>query len=162
MIQLTNSACIDAPADVVWSALADLESVHLWVEPIKSAHCVGGKSSGVGTARVCELAGGISIRENWTAWDEGRSFEYDAIGMPLIERASNRWTLQPENGQTLLVSEAEITLKGGLFGRMLEPLMRPMMKAMGPRSLASLKYLIENGTPYQGKHKTLPLAPVSC
>ena len=82
--------------------------------------------------------------------------------MPLIERATNRWTLHSEDGKTLVVSEAKIVLKGGVLGRLLEPIMRRPMKAMGPRTLASLKYLVEKGTPYPSKHSTLPIGPVTC
>jgi len=67
-----------------------------------------------------------------------------------------------DGGKTLLISHAEITLKGGIFGKLLEPFMRPMMRAMGPRALASLKYLVEQGMPFQGKHSKLALAPVTC
>jgi len=163
MIELTNSACIEASTDKVWVVLADLEGVHTWVEPIKSARCIDGKSRGLGAIRVCDLSGGISITEEWTAWDEGKSFEYIAVGMPLIERATNRWELHREKGdKTLLISHAEIILKGGVFGKLLEPVMRPVMKAMGPRTLASLKHLVEHGTPFQGKHSKLALAPVTC
>ena len=82
--------------------------------------------------------------------------------MPIIESATNRWTLYPQGHMTLGVSEAEIVLKGGLFGRLLEPIMRGQMKALGPRSLASLKYLVENGKPYPDIHSELALAPVNC
>jgi len=163
MIELTNSACIEASTDKVWAILADLESVYKWVEPIRNARCIGGKSRGLGTTRICDLSGGFSITEEWTAWDEGNSFEYVAFGMPLIERATNRWELHREDGgKTLLISHAEITLKGGFLGKLLEPIMRRAMKSMGPRSLASFKYLAEHGTPYQGKHSNLALAPAAC
>lgn len=162
MITLRNTACIEAPTNKVWSALADLESVDAWVEPIKRARCDGDKSQGVGASRTCDLAGGISIREHWTSWNDGQSFEYTAVGMPLIERATNRWTLHSEDDKTLVVSETEIVLKGGMFGRILEPFMRLPMKALGPRTLASLKYWVENGTRYPGKHSKLRSAPVTC
>lgn len=162
MIKLTNTACIDAPIEKVLAVLADLERVPSWVEPIKRAHCDGGKSSGVGASRTCDLAGGISIKERWTAWDEGKSFEYEAFGMPLIKRTTNRWTLQAEGEKALVVSDAEIELKGGLFARLLEHLIPPAMKAMGRRTLTALGYLVENSLPYQGKHRTLALAPRAC
>lgn len=162
VIKLTNQACINAPASEVWRVLADLESVPSWGEPIKRAQCDGDKTTGVGASRVCDLSGGVTISELWTAWDEGKSFEYDASGMPLIKRATNRWTLQPAGDKTLVVSEAEIELKGGIFAKLLEPLLRPAMKSMGPRTLAALAYLVENGKPYINKHRTLPLLPTSC
>ena len=162
MIRLKNIACIDAPADKVWSVLADLESVPSWVEAIQSARCNGDKTSGVGASRVCDLSGGMTIRERWTKWDEGKSFEYVAFGMPLIKRATNRWTLEAEGSRTLVSSDAEIELKGGFFRKLLEPIMRPAMKAMGSRTLAALGYLVEHGEPYPGRHRTLPLLPTTC
>lgn len=162
MIRLTNVGCIDAPVEKVWAVLADLEAVDRWVEPIKRAHCGKDKSYGVGASRVCELSNGLSVTEHWTEWEEGRSFAYEASGMPMVRRATNRWTLHSENGKTLVTSEAEIVLKGGLFSRPLEFLMRPMMKSLGPRTLAALSYFVEHGEPFTGKHKKLPLAPMNC
>ena len=162
MIKLSTSACIEASTDTVWALLANLENIHAWVEPIISSHCTGEKSRGIGATRVCNLSGGISVTEEWTAWDEGRSFEYIASGMPLVKRATNRWVLHPHGNQTLVVSHAEITLKGGALAKLLEPAMRRAIKTMGPRSLAAFKYLVEHGVPYQGKHNELALAPVAC
>ncbi len=67
-----------------------------------------------------------------------------------------------ENGQTLLTSQAEIVLKGGIFGKLLEPLMYQMSKRMGANALAAFKYLVENGKPYKGKHSSLPRVPIAC
>jgi len=162
MIKLKNEACIDAPAEKVWSVLADLEAVGNWVEPIVSAHCDSEVSNGVGTSRVCKLSNGLSIKERWIAWDEGSSFEYETVGAAFIKRASNRWTVKLRNGKTLVTSEAEVELKGGFLSKPLELLMRPLMRAMGPRSLAALAYLVEHDKPYQGNHSKLPLAPITC
>ena len=162
MIKLKNTACIEAPADEVWAILADLECIDLWVEPVQLARCEGKITRGVGAERVCDLSGGVSITERWTDWTEGKSFQYAAFGMPLVKRATNRWTLHPEDGKTLVTSEAEIELKGGFLSRFLEIMMRPAMKALGPRSLSALAYLVENGAPYPAPHRQLPMVPTSC
>jgi Polyketide cyclase / dehydrase and lipid transport len=163
MIKMSGSVCVDAPAAAVWEQLAKLEDIKLWAEPIRRATCAGGPSHGVGAQRRCELAGNIVVEERWTAWDEGRSFRYEGYGIPLVKRASNTWTVSPHGArQTLLTSEAEIELKGGLVGKLLEPLMGLAMRRMAPNSLAAFKYLVENGRPYEGKHSTLPRAAVSC
>ncbi|WP_109355497.1 SRPBCC family protein [Sphingorhabdus sp. EL138] len=162
MITLINTACIVAPAEEVWIVLSDLEGVSSWVEAIEVAHCVGGQASGVGASRVCELNNGLSIKEKWVEWEVGRSFKYEAVGMPFMKRATNHWSLQEVAGKTLLTSKAEIELKGGRFGRLLEPLMKLLMQSMGPRSLAALAYRVETGKPYQGKHRNLPRVPSTC
>jgi hypothetical protein len=62
----------------VWARLARLEDIRLWSEAIVDARCEGDRSRGVGAERTCDLRGGITIREHWIAWDEGRSFTYEA------------------------------------------------------------------------------------
>lgn len=162
MIRLVNSACIESSMEAVWRALSNLENVTLWAEPILEAYCSGETKRGVGAVRVCKLKGNMTIKEKWITWDEGHSFSYVGDGMPLIKSAKNTWSIKNENGKTLLVSEAEIEFKGGLFGKLLEFMMASAMRRMGPPTLAAFKYWVEHGRPFEGKHSSLPIAPVTC
>jgi hypothetical protein len=163
MIRLSASVCIDAPVAVVWEQLARLEEIRLWAEPIKRATCAAGRSRGVGALRRCELAGNLIVEERWTAWEEGRSFRYEGFGLPGVKYAVNTWSVAPHGpSQTLLTTNAEVELKGGRLGRLLEPLMRFAMSRMAPSSLAAFKYLVENGRPFEGRHSELPRAPATC
>jgi hypothetical protein len=162
MIKLAASVCIEAPADVVWAQLAKLEDIQLWSDAVLQARCEGPLTEGVGAERTCELVGRRTINERWVAWDEGCSFTYEGVGIPLMKRASNRWSVLPQGAKSLLMSEAEVEIKGGVVGRVLEPVVGPMMRRMGPRALASFKYLVEHGQPYEGKASELPPAPSRC
>ena len=162
MIKLFASVCIEAPADIVWARLAKLEDIALWSEAVVDARWEGAISHGVGAERTCELAGKRTIKERWVAWEEGRSFTYEGFGIPLVKRAANRWSVLPHGEQALLTSEAELELKGGVLGRMLEPLIGPLMRRMAPNALAGFKYLVEHGHPYAGKAARLPRAPAAC
>jgi hypothetical protein len=162
MIKLFASVCIEAPAEAVWVQLAKLEDIQLWSEAVIQARCEGLIAQGIGAERTCELVGNRTIQERWTAWDEGRSFEYEGIGIPMMRRASNRWSVIAQGKRSLLVSEAELELKGGLFGRLLEPVLGPLMQGMAPGALASFKYLVEQGRPYAGKASELPSVPAQC
>jgi hypothetical protein len=163
MIRLSGSVCIDAPAAAVWEQLARLEDIKLWAEPIHRATCEAGRSRGVGARRRCELSGNVVVEERWVAWDEGRSFRYEGFGIPLVKRASNTWSVSPHGErQTLLTSEAEVEIKWGWPGTLLEPLLGFAMRRMAPNSLAAFKYLVEHGRPYEGKHSRLPRAPATC
>ena len=122
MIRLSGSVCIDAPSEDVWARLARLEDIRLWSEAVLDARCEGAVSRGVGAERTCDLRGGVRIKERWLAWNEGRSFTYEGVGIPLVARARNEWTVQAEGDRTLLGSRAEVVLKGGRFGRLLEPI----------------------------------------
>jgi hypothetical protein len=161
MIKLHASVCIDASADLVWQTLAKLEDIQLWSEAVLAARCEG-LSQGVGAERTCDLRGNITIKERWLAWDEGKSFTYEGIGIPMIKRAKNTWTVHPEGEKTLLTSDAEVELRGGLVGRLLEPVIAPQMRRLAPSSLAALKYLVENGKPPSGRHAELLPIPSLC
>jgi len=162
MIKLSASVCIEAPTDIVWARLAKLEDIQLWSDAVRHARCDGPVAQGVGAERTCELVGKRTIRERWVAWDEGHSFAYEGFGIPLMKRARNRWSVVPHDGKSLLISDAEVEIKGGVFGRMLEPILGPLMRRMAPSALAGFKYLVEHGQPYDGKAANLPRPPAGC
>ncbi len=155
-MKLRSTACIEAPKDKVWEVLSDIANIHMWVAPIASAKCVGAQTTGVGTVRVCELGANIQVKEDFTEWHEGYSFTYQACNAPMIKFAKNSWSIQAVNGKTLLTSEAEVTLKGGMFGKLLLPFMYLWSKKLGADSLAAFKYLVEEGHAYTGKASRLP------
>jgi ligand-binding SRPBCC domain-containing protein len=162
MIRLCASVCIDAPAEVVWARLASLEDIRLWSEAVLDARCEGARSQGVGAERTCDLRGGITIRERWLRWDEGRSFTYEGVGIPFVAWARNEWSVQPEGDQALLTSEAVVVLKGGPLGRLLEPFAAYQSNRIGRRTLAAFKYLVEHGQPPPVKHAKLPRVATAC
>lgn len=160
MLKMTDSSCIDAPVAAVWAVLSDLEAIHLWVEAIRHAHYPA-QRRGVGALRVCELKQ-ATIHETIVEWDEGRSFKYRGEGAPMMKSAPNRWSVEARGDQTLVTSTAEVVLKGGFLGRLLEPLVRALAARVGEQSLAALKYLVEHGHPYPGKARELGPAPALC
>ena len=70
------------------------------------------------------------------------------------ETIATKCFLKAKNGKTLLTTESEVVLKGGIFGKILEPLMLLISKKMGSDALSAFKYLVENGQPYEGKHSS--------
>lgn len=160
MLKMTGSVCIDAPMAAVWAVLSDLESIHLWVDSIQRSHCPD-QSRGVGALRVCELKQ-ATIKETIVDWHEGRSFTYRGEGAPMMQSATNTWSVEAHGDQTLVTSSAEVVLKGGIFGRLLEPLLQALAGRLGVQSLAALKYLVEHGHPYPGKARELGPAPALC
>jgi ligand-binding SRPBCC domain-containing protein len=157
---MTTTACIDAPANEVWAVLSRLDAIQLWVRSIEHSHCPG-QSRGVGALRVCELKQ-ATIRETFLEWEEGRSFTYQGEGAPMMQRAINRWSVEAQGNRTLVTSSAEVVVKGGVFGRLLEPLLGLVFVRLGARSMASLKYLVEHGEPFSGSARNLVAAPIAC
>lgn len=162
MFTISRSVCIDAPASKVWQVLSHLEAIHLWVEPIRHSYCEGSATRGRDAVRVCELGGNIKVRETIVEWIEGKSFAYSGEGAPLAKRAVNRWTVEECGSQSLVTTSAEVDLKGGIFGRLLEPLFAVVAGRMGVRSLAGLKFFVETGKPYAGDARRLLPIPAAC
>ena len=162
MIRLEASVCIEAPASVVWARLAKLEDIQLWSDSVLHASCDAETSQGVGAERICQLQGNRTIREKWIAWDEGHSFTYEGFGIPMMKRARNQWSVVSQGQKSLLITEAEVEIKGGVFGRMIEPILGPVMRRMAPGALAGFKYLVEHGQPFDGKTSSLPRPPAKC
>jgi hypothetical protein len=160
MLKMTDSACVDAPVAAVWAVLSDLVAIHLWVEAIRHSHCPA-QRRGVGALRVCELKQ-ATIHETIVEWDEGRSFKYRGQGAPMMKSATNSWSVEARGDQTLVTSTAEVAIKGGFLGSLLELLVRALAARLGAQSLPALKYLVEHGHPYPGKARELGPAPALC
>lgn len=96
------------------------------------------------------------------SWDEGHSFAYEGVGIPFVASAKNAWTVRAEGVQTLLMSEAEVVLKGGPARIVLEPIVAYQLKRTGRRTLAAFKYFVERGKPPEIKHAKLPRAAAAC
>jgi carbon monoxide dehydrogenase subunit G len=145
VIRLSAEVCIDAPVAQVWKVLSDLEGIVRWVPAIRRAHCPGAQR-GLGASRVCELSQ-ATIVETIEAWDEGKSFVYRGEGAPMMRGARNHWAVEARGEQTVVTTHAEVSLAGGWLGRLLEPLARWFFGRLGRQTLASLKFLVENGQP---------------
>jgi hypothetical protein len=162
MIKLVATVCIEAPAATVWAQLAQLEDIQLWSAAVVRARCDGAVTRGVGAERTCDLVGNVTITERWVAWEDGHSFTYEGRGIPLMQRATNRWSVVPQGAKALLTSEATVEIKGGRLGRLLEPILGPVLRRTAPQALAAFKYFVEHGQPYIGKAADLPVAAVTC
>jgi len=162
MLKMKASACINASVESTWNTLADVENIYLWSELVVSSECSGSQKSGVGTARTCHIGKSVVITERWIFWQEGESYTYEGFNLPLVKSAKNTWSVKADNGKTLLTTESEVVLKGGIFGKLLEPLMLLVSKKMGSNALSAFKYLVENGKPFEGKHSSLPRVSSFC
>ena len=138
------------------------EEIELWSEAVIAAECPVGRSHGVGAERVCRLTGGVTIRERWLDWDEGVGFVYEGVGIPLVASARNRWALEPSGDRTLLVSEAEVRLRGGFLGRLLSPLVSFQIGRVATRTLAAFAYVVERGEAPASQHRRLPVPAPAC
>jgi carbon monoxide dehydrogenase subunit G len=161
-MRLKTSICIEAPKEQVWDVLSDIENISLWSDAVTSAKA-DSDARAVGVTRTCQLKNNTTIFERWIDWREGESYTYQGFNLPLVKTAQNKWSVDAlSEGTTLLTTVADVELKGGRFGRFLEPLVRLMSAKMGNQALASFKYLVEQGKPFDSQHASLPRPSAIC
>jgi hypothetical protein len=162
MLRLSASVCVNAPVKKVWTALSKLDAIQDWSGSIHRSYCESEQTRGVDTVRVCELGRNVTVRETIVAWEEGRSFTYIGQGIPFLKRAQNTWSVEARGEQTIVLSKAEVEFKGGLLGRMFEPILLLVSQREARKSLVAFKFLVENGKPYEGNTKTLFKLSLTC
>lgn len=162
MFRMTKSACVEAPVDVVWKHLAQLDQIPLWTDAIRHASVAGECTAGIGAVRTCELRGNRKLHERIVAWEEGVSFTYESTDAPMMKLARNTWSVRAEGGRTLVTSDAEIELGGGIFGWLFGWILVSLLSLLLPNPLAKFKYWVEHGRPYEGKASKLPAPAALC
>jgi uncharacterized membrane protein len=89
---------IAAPADVVWSVIADVERWPSWTDSIDEVRITSAGPLAVGSAASIKQPG--MPRATWTVteWDAGRSFTWEATGPGI--RTSGVHTVEPTGDGT--------------------------------------------------------------
>jgi uncharacterized membrane protein len=118
---------VDAPADVVWRLMADVERWHTWTASIESIHIAdpgdaeGGEPLGSGGTAVVRQPGFPKAEWAVTEWRPGRSFTWESPAPGL--RSVGVHSVEPDGSaaSTVTLAISQTGLLGGpmavLFGR---------------------------------------------
>ena len=129
--RLVHRIFIEAPPEIVWSAIADLEAVREYNPGISGASLTPGPREGVGAGRRCTTKQGDLV-ERVIGWDEPKAIEMQLVSSPWPVKGM-RWrtALAPNGGGTDLFQDLSYAPQG-LLGTVLNVLMmrRTMDKAL--------------------------------
>ena len=145
MSTFTVETVVDAPADRVWAALADIGEIHVWNPGLVDSHVEGDQATGVGAARHCDLGGRNYLKESVVEWKPGHALTMRIVETSLpFDSADIRFRLEPADGSTRITCEPEYRLRFGPIGSLLDALYvrRTYRKGM-QELLASLKRHVE-------------------
>lgn len=159
-MNLMETVVIDRPAAEVWRLLGDgFGEASVWASSIDSSRRVGepALAGAPARARECHVAvrGADRLVEELEDYDDARmSLTYVlATGMQHVARAArNTWSVTPLGAQ-----RAELTIRAEVewapAGRILAPLLRPYLRAMGRRNADDFKAYVETGCPSARKRR---------
>ena len=92
-----------ATPEKVWESLTSDESLAAWGPSIKNVTWTSPRPFGVGTTREVIAPGGMTVRERYFHWDEGRNhsfYVYEAT-VPVFHRFAEDYLVEPDGDQTL-------------------------------------------------------------
>jgi ligand-binding SRPBCC domain-containing protein len=147
MSTLHNSISIDAPPEMVWQTLANLEALEEYDPGVVRSRLTSSAGTGLGAARRCELEPKGWFEERVTEWQPGEAltFELSACNLP-VAFLRHRYTLVPDGSGTRVTQHMEYRLKYGLLGRALDALVVRRQWDAGIKGfLAGLKARVESG-----------------
>lgn len=140
-VVLRASRRIDAPTPVVWERIADHASWPQWWDALSSVE-PGEPAEGVGGSRRVRLSGGVTIDEEFLAWDEGHRFAFAVTHMKprLLRSLVEDVRLEADGDATIVTYVQAWEPKGGA------PVQALLRRAVGPQigtALAELARLVD-------------------
>lgn len=144
MGQIAVSRTVDAPVDVVWAALADLESHPTWMKDALHLEFTTHQNRGVGTVMNVKTRIGpfttLDVLEI-TRWVEGESIDVTHRGV-----ITGNGTLGVENrsGNTVVSWVEELVFPWCLGGGLTAWIARPVLAAVWRGNLRRLEETIVN------------------
>lgn len=139
MARIAVSRTMEAPAERVWAAMADLGSHVEWMKDARSIVFTGEQRAGVGTRMQVETRFGplrtLDVMEV-TGWDEGESIEVAHHGL-----VKGRGTLRAAaaGSRTSVSWEEELEFPWWLGGGLTAWLARPVLAAVWRENLRRLE-----------------------
>jgi uncharacterized protein YndB with AHSA1/START domain len=147
MATFAVSTVIDAPADQVWAALADIGSISVWSPGVKNSHLTSELDSALGATRHCDLGGRNHLDEEVIEFAAGQALTMRITKTNLpFQRADIRFRLEPQGATTRVSVSPEYQLKFGPVGRLMDLVMVRRTYEKGVQGLLrGLKRHVEAG-----------------
>jgi len=125
MTTLYNEIIIDAPIDIIWKALSNIEELEKYDPTVKKSRALSQTTSGIGAIRKVDMKDGKSwFEEKVTVWkpNEALTYELTACSFP-VQKLKHSYRFEQTDGQTKVKQVMEYQIKYGIFGKILDALM---------------------------------------
>ena len=136
---------IQAAVEQVWDVLADIGSIDRWNPGVVESHVTTDQPTGLEAGRYCNLGGNNYLNETVVDWEVGRRLTMRITDTNLPLQADIRFSLQPDQGGTLVTVSPEYTVNYGPLGWLLDRVYVRNNYEQGMKALlVGLKKYVEN------------------
>ncbi len=145
-MRIRVSTVIDAPIDVVWDAIVDVERHVDWMHDAVAIRLTSRRRSGVGTTFDCDTRVGpirLTDRFEITEWKPNKVMGIRHVG---AVSGTGRFVLKrARGGRTQFSWDERLWFPWWLGGRLGELAGRPVLRHVFGRDVGNLKALVESG-----------------
>ncbi|NBC86488.1 MAG: hypothetical protein GVY25_09885 [Bacteroidetes bacterium] len=133
---------VDAPPEVVWNLVRDLERIGEFSPSIQSVEVTGVQG---GARRTCENRSGQRWSEDVIEWDDQARiltlrFDAEAPDFPLpLEKMYGGWTIESAGDCADVTVWYEYTMRGGVVGEILAPLIAHQIRDMMTTTISNME-----------------------
>lgn len=141
-LAVTRTRRIAAPPEAVWEVIADHAGWADWFSGVRSVD-VGTPAAGIGGTRTVHL-GGVSVAEEFLAWDPGAHFAFTATGStrPVLRSLVENLVLSRNGSDATEISYTMAIDPVG--GRLAAAALRPTVGLILTRALTGLAGVCES------------------
>ena len=125
MTTLHNEIAINAPIEIIWEALSEMEGLENLDLNVKKSTAISQVKSGIGARRKVDMRDGKNwFEEKITDFkpNDAITYELTACSFP-VQRLKYTYTLEKFGNQIKVKQVMEYQIKFGLFGKLLDSLM---------------------------------------
>ena len=143
MQTIQQEIVIHASKEAVWNVLFNkFTGSDVWNPTVQRSRHSNGTQGEVGCERECDISSKASIHERISAATPNDSFDFDVIGVPMVDEMKNSYELQSiDGGRTEVVFISRLSSKPSFM----TGIMRAVMNRMFTKITVAMKYHIETG-----------------
>ncbi len=150
MHRISGKLLVDAPREKVWDVLADFGNVYKVSPGVKASRSTSKSPNGEGATRHCDLTlMGATVEERITKYQAPEHMEidiYEWSKLPFMRTIGAEFTLEEEDGKTLLEGVFWYELNRNPFGHLMNALvMKRMNRKQWVEFMAGIKHYAETG-----------------
>ncbi|MEO8796730.1 MAG: SRPBCC family protein [Polyangiaceae bacterium] len=141
--RFTNRAKLACSADEAFELLSDTAQLPRWVHDCTGCQWTTSPPYGVGSTRDVVLKGGLTVHEEFLAWEPGERLTFTVTGMtiPLLRRMVEDFRLRRVSAATCEL-EWTVHYEPRTIAKLILPIARPRFVALFERSAQNLEKLV--------------------